>query len=580
MSIDLQAQQKGSAGNCSHIEIEQQLTRSKQLIDQQEHDSAKHDLFEAIRCAKQLGAKKLLAEGLLHLGIIEFRKVGPRDVPTKLFLESLDLYTKLNDEEGILNCNLQLGVLNYEIRNFETAITYFQNMLNTKTSNTRMLGFAHYLLALSYSELNEFENAEKMFDLSETEVSKNDSVFHLQIMAFKGKMFSNKGENEKAIEILENVLLEYNELILTEGFAPVFAFLSTAHLRLHNYNKAIEYGKKAYSLSLGIGSNAIYLREAESSLSEAFYAKGNVDSAYFYLDALSNLNDSISNHQVLQRVTEMSGQYEFEQKLRSERAAQELKDRLAEKEIERQILIRNLLFFGFIMVGVFAVIFFKQRTKIGIEKERSDRLLLNILPEEIAQELKEKGKAEARNFEMVSILFTDFKGFTEASAKLSAGELVSEINSCFQKFDEIVEKHGIEKIKTIGDAYMAVGGLPIPTKHSVKKTVLVALEMQAFIAQRKLKNGKDQKAAFDMRAGIHTGSVVAGIVGVKKFQYDIWGDTVNTASRMESNGVVGKVNISQTTYELLKDDPEFSFESRGKIDVKGKGEMEMWFVTT
>jgi class 3 adenylate cyclase len=212
-------------------------------------------------------------------------------------------------------------------------------------------------------------------------------------------------------------------------------------------------------------------------------------------------------------------------------------------------------------------------------------MLLNILPEEIAQELKEKGKADARNFDLVSILFTDFKGFTEASAKMSASDLVSEINHCFEAFDGIMEKYGIEKIKTIGDAYMAAGGLPVPTDDSVKNTVLAAIEMQDFIVKRK--NEFDAQisspsgrlgGAFEMRVGIHTGPVVAGIVGVKKFQYDIWGDTVNTASRMESNGEVGRVNISQATYELLKDDPDFAFESRGKIEAKGKGEMEMWFV--
>jgi class 3 adenylate cyclase len=137
-------------------------------------------------------------------------------------------------------------------------------------------------------------------------------------------------------------------------------------------------------------------------------------------------------------------------------------------------------------------------------------------------------------------------------------------------------KYGIEKIKTIGDAYMAAGGLPVPTDDSVKNTVLAALEMQTFITHRKAEMNAQKKPAFQMRAGIHTGPVVAGIVGVKKFQYDIWGDTVNIASRMESNGEVGKVNISETTYEKVKS--SFHCVSRGKIEVKGKGEMEMYFV--
>lgn len=221
----------------------------------------------------------------------------------------------------------------------------------------------------------------------------------------------------------------------------------------------------------------------------------------------------------------------------------------------------------------------RAKQEVEEEKDRSNNLLLNILPADIAEELKIHGKAEARDFDMVSIIFTDFKGFTAASTKLSAGELVEEINTCFKTFDHIMEKYQIEKIKTIGDAYMAAGGLPVPDKDSVKNSVLAALEMQEFIGLRKSELEKAGKPGFEMRVGIHTGAVVAGIVGVKKYQYDIWGDTVNTASRMESNGAIRKVNISQATYGLLKNDPEFVFESRGKIEAKGKGAMEMYFVS-
>jgi class 3 adenylate cyclase len=220
----------------------------------------------------------------------------------------------------------------------------------------------------------------------------------------------------------------------------------------------------------------------------------------------------------------------------------------------------------------------KSRDLISIERDRSESLLLNILPAEIAEELKEKGRADARDFDLVSILFTDFIRFTEISAKMSAQDLVAEINSCFESFDAIMAKYGIEKIKTIGDAYMAAGGLPAPSEDSSANTVKAALEMQDFINHRKTELDKKGLPAFEMRVGIHTGPVVAGIVGVKKFQYDIWGDTVNTASRMESSGELGKVNISKATYIMLKDHPDFIFESRGKITAKGKGEIEMWFV--
>jgi len=212
------------------------------------------------------------------------------------------------------------------------------------------------------------------------------------------------------------------------------------------------------------------------------------------------------------------------------------------------------------------------------EKERSDELLLNILPAEVAEELKSQGSAAARHFDEASVLFTDFKGFTSMAAQVDAAELLHELNACFHAFDDIIDAHGVEKIKTIGDAYMCAGGLPDPRSASPLAVVLAALEMQEFMQQRRAERMAQGKPAFEMRLGIHTGPVVAGIVGVKKFQYDIWGDTVNTASRMESTGEVGEVNISATTYERVRNEPGLVFHERGHIDVKGKGSMEMYFV--
>ncbi|MFY0672876.1 MAG: response regulator [Bacteroidia bacterium] len=217
--------------------------------------------------------------------------------------------------------------------------------------------------------------------------------------------------------------------------------------------------------------------------------------------------------------------------------------------------------------------------KAESQRDVSDKLLLNILPEEIAKELKENGQAKARDFENVSILFTDFKDFTQQSAQLSAIELVNEINLCFKEFDSIVEKYRIEKIKTIGDAYMAVGGLPIQSPDSAYKTVKAAIEMQTFMIKRKNEKDALGKPSFEMRAGIHTGPIVAGIVGTKKFQYDIWGDSVNTASRMENNCEVGLVNISESTYNIVKDSVGLNFRSRGEIEVKGKGHMQMHYAS-
>jgi len=202
-------------------------------------------------------------------------------------------------------------------------------------------------------------------------------------------------------------------------------------------------------------------------------------------------------------------------------------------------------------------------------------LLLNILPEETATELKDKGKVKAQRFESVSVMFTDFKGFTAYSDKLSPEELVDSIDFYYSRFDEIVEKHGLEKIKTVGDAYMCAGGLPDPDPNNAHKMIAAAIEIAEFVKESK-KNDPDDMTRFDIRIGINTGPVVAGVVGKKKFAYDIWGDTVNIASRMESNSEPGKINVSEATYKLIKD--QFMCSYRGEIEAKNKGMMKMYFV--
>lgn len=213
---------------------------------------------------------------------------------------------------------------------------------------------------------------------------------------------------------------------------------------------------------------------------------------------------------------------------------------------------------------------------IESERQRSDELLLNILPKSIAEELKTEGKARARRFEQVSVLFTDFVNFTRISEQLAPEELVEELDKCFKAFDYIIGQYSdIEKIKTIGDAYMCASGLS-DRKTMPYSIVQAALDIQNYLLEYKELRIRQGKPFFEARIGIHTGHVVAGVVGSKKFVYDIWGDTVNTAARIESNGEAGQVNISEETYKLVK--YRFDCMPRGKMPAKNKGEIDMYFV--
>jgi class 3 adenylate cyclase/FixJ family two-component response regulator len=218
----------------------------------------------------------------------------------------------------------------------------------------------------------------------------------------------------------------------------------------------------------------------------------------------------------------------------------------------------------------------KQKEIIEAAKLQSDSLLLNILPGEIADELKKFGKSYARKHEQVSVLFADIKGFTSIAEKLTPVKLVTQLDEVFGAFDNIVAKHGMEKIKTIGDAYMCACGLPLADNENAIKSVNAALDMQQFIKEFGAANKIQNLPVFEIRIGIHTGPLVAGVVGLKKFAYDIWGDAVNLASQMEQHSEPGKVNISGETYSLIKN--SFNCTYRGKIETKSKGEVDMYFV--
>jgi len=250
---------------------------------------------------------------------------------------------------------------------------------------------------------------------------------------------------------------------------------------------------------------------------------------------------------------------------------------LREKNELTQGQIEMFFVINFVAVGslIFLMVYYFVIRK-NFFQERSDALLLNILPREIADELKLKGQAEARQYDAVTVLFTDFRNFTQIAEKLSPAELVAELDAIFRAFDNIIAIHDLEKIKTIGDSYMCAGGLPVPNSSHARDVVRAALEIRNFMEHHiRERRGKGLEP-YEIRIGIHSGPVVAGIVGRSKFAYDIWGDTVNLASRMESSGEPGKINISGQTYDLVKG--HFNCVYRGKIKAKNKGEVDMYFV--
>ena len=242
---------------------------------------------------------------------------------------------------------------------------------------------------------------------------------------------------------------------------------------------------------------------------------------------------------------------------------------------ERMLDVRSNFMFVQFLTGILVVVLTKN---LNQERAKSDSLLLNILPARVAEELKMRDSVSPRHYESASVLFTDFVGFTQIAERMTPDELVAELDACFSRFDAIARKHKLEKIKTIGDSYMAVGGVPAANRTHAVDSVLAALEIQRFMMELTAKKTALNQPCWQLRIGVHTGPLVAGVIGREKFAYDVWGDTVNTASRLESSGVAGRINISAATYEEVKD--FFVCEPRGKVLAKNKGEIDMYFVNS
>ena len=465
----------------------------------------------------------------------------------------------------------------------QQALDYFKNSLLIAESigNYRLLVSALNNIGSVHGSLGKYELAKQFFlTVRNSAEGCSDQMTASKALNNIAMLHSLTGEYNVARTFFEQVLTYRRTVGDRDGIIKTLNNIGRTFANQMRYSQALGAYKEAYDLAVSSGSIPLQL-EACSGLYFAYKMTGNQTKALIHHEAMALLEDSLNLYESGQQLQRL----EFEQAIYADSIKQEAIERQREaahqEEIRKSRNTRNILLGSGLLALLFAGSFYNRykvvnraKNEVEAQKKRSDELLLNILPADVAHELKTSGTSSAREFANVTVLFTDFKGFTDASATMDARDVVERLNHYFKAFDRITSKHGIEKIKTIGDAYMAAAGLPIPNRDAAVHCVMAALEMQEFIA-----NSTAFQPGFSMRVGLHSGPVVAGIVGENKFQYDIWGDTVNTAARMETNGAVGKINISENTYNIIKEHPDLHFESRGAIHVKGKGDVCMYFVS-
>lgn len=540
----------------------------------------------SLEIKEEFSDKSGMASAMNNIGLI-YMNNGDYPKALEYFQRSLKVKEEVSDNSGIAPTLNNIGLIYKRQNDHLKALEYFQRsldiceQLNNKSAMAGILSNIGAIYMIEGNDSSAMECFQRSLNICE-EVSDKRGIASAKNNI--GEVYMKQGDYLNALKQFRQSIDIYEEIPDKRGLAITYFNVGQINIKQGNHAQAINWCRK----SLLISEEINILDEEKNAcqcLYDSYKALGNDNKALQYHERITRLNDSLQAEETSKKLQQM----EFARQMLADSLTQE-KEKLSiqlahEAEVRKKERARNIFILSASLLLIGAVVLYwriiyirKAKAEIEKEKNRSEKLLLNILPTEIAQELKEKGKAVARNFDMVSILFTDFKEFTQISEKLSAEELVGEINNCFMVFDSICGKYGIEKIKTIGDSYMAAGGLPVPAQDSVRNTVNAGLEMTEYMIRRNKSRESSGKFAFEMRVGIHTGPVVAGIVGVKKFQYDLWGDTVNTASRMESAGEAGKVNISRYTYELIQDDPTFSFHPRGKVKVKGKGDYEMWFV--
>lgn len=512
--------------------------------------------------------------GLIDMSIYNLKKsilyINKNDTVTTELLGGLRTW---------VNHTSLLGQLYLEIQNYKSSILYSKQAKEVRLNVFKYnnVSYLNCNLASCYIMLNNFDSAIYLLNnAQQLAIQFNDYPSLVKVYELKGNCYLTINMLDSAELYLERCKKTMNLYKISNSSPAGFHIPNYYLAKIRIIQKRYREAKILLIHEINkIKDFKLELLKEQKILVEVLINLNETEDALATFNKYSELQMSLNNKERLYR----SKSVEIEAKIEeSERTIVNLLKDKRVASFTKQYLITIVIILLTITIAILKIFINtkKQKKIIENEKQKSENLLLNILPVNIAEELKYKGSVEAKHFNEVTVLFTDFKGFTLISEKLTPTELVSEINIYFSAFDRIMQKHGIEKIKTIGDSYMAAKGLTDTKERQAASVIEACLDIQKFILEQKIKKQAEEKAFFEIRIGVHTGPVVAGVVGLNKFAYDIWGDSVNIASRMESSGEVGKINISGTTYELVKD--IFKCEYRGKIVAKNKGDIDMYFV--
>lgn len=532
--------------------------------------------------SEEVGSSNYLCDGHNAAGNA-LKNLGDYSQALSSYFTALEIANELKDDDRIGSLSIaiasiysDMGDTNNSSKYFNIGIKYLRVVNDSIKLGTALLNAGDDYF------MNDKLDSAKILTEESGHIFKliNNKIGYAYYLGNIGLIYAKLKNDSIALINITKASKTLEELGDYYPVSVYLTYMSDIYKNHQNWNKAFEFAQKSLTLAIEYDLKP-QISDAYLKLSELYEVVGNRDEAYSSYKNHIIYRDSVNNIKTVQDIANIRTDYEIAQKQVEVNLKQNEVDLLSEKQRNQRITIMaSLTGLGLILVltvGLFRRNRFIQKTSniIQEEKNRSDNLLLNILPEETAKELKEKGSVKAKKFDSVTVLFTDFIGFTKYSANLSPEQLVKSVNQYYSKFDEIMVKHGLEKIKTIGDAYMAAGGLPFPSENHAIKMIEAAIEIAEFVRDFKETEFDDQPK-LGIRIGINTGAVVAGVVGTKKFAYDVWGDTVNIASRMESNSEAGKINISDSTYQLVKE--RFSCVYRGEIEAKNKGKLKMYFV--